>query len=838
MSYSLKEIFFWASENLSENITKHLKSRGVDPEKTKVVLDTKNNLAVFLLYNLSGQLVGYQQYNPTAPKSGKGGIKRKDQKYFTYVAKRYKNLLGVWGLETVRDEPFLFVTEGIFDAVKLHNEGLPAVAVLGNNPKTLRPWLQILKATKKIIVVADNDKAGKKLGNMGDISINTPEPYKDLGEMPQEEVLSWLKEKLGMQGKNSKIFESNNKNDIGRLHFSKNKISKVKNTPKQAPGAKPIGFWYSVGRAWQDWAKNNFWELGDYIYRIDLDMSKILLISNLEEMTKFNDEFGIKDKGNTNGWNIGNNKIHWEEVAKQYSGIEINPFEGEGKYTFGWYGTWDIASGCIWDASAVKDLTRVTIEKNPKPQNKEIDEEYIGSKGGLSYFQMGRSLPDKLYNRTSNGKKSTRKPGVPGLKKENKKMKYSLRKIFLDEAARGPATLPEDVSVSIEPYMGNIVVKYTENSSGVEGYVEMKLAKKGTLGAYVIFQSEATKGYGPLLYDLAIEIAGNHGVTADRGSVSSDASNVWEYYYKNRNDITKKPLDDEDDPKTTPVEDDANFDASRAGGAISFMGGGTEVKRPWLNFVYYATSKNNFNTLKQMNKLNVDKELTSEGTVPQGSAKDRQLHGAPTYFNPTGRTLPKHLKDNGALKKSRKWNKDNNLIDVGKKVKDEKRKKRWYQKEKKVNENFNIHYEILRQNRNRHFEARKQTTAKRAKKRGRESLGRVRLTDIFYEGPIMGVTRSRKDYSQGVEVDLPAMNQPFYYATSDEYGSGDYIETPAGEQLIIALNSNAARSGTDIENARIYRVLPIGDIEWIEKNDNASLLTAPMLRVIDESEKI
>jgi len=102
----------------------------------------------------------------------------------------------------------------------------------------------------------------------------------------------------------------------------------------------------------------------------------------------------------------------------------------------------------------------------------------------------------------------------------------------------------------------------------------------------------------------------------------------------------------------------------------------------------------------------------------------------------------------------------------------------------------------------------------------------------------MGVTRSRKDYSQGVEVDLPAMNQPFYYATSDEYGSGDYIETPAGEQLIIALNSNAARSGTDIENARIYRVLPIGDIEWIEKNDNASLLTAPMLRVIDESEKI
>ena len=46
-----------------------------------------------------------------------------------------------------------------------------------------------------------------------------------------------------------------------------------------------------------------------------------------------------------------------------------------------------------------------------------VDEEFIGKKGGLSYFQMGGSLPDKFYNR-KNGKPS-RDPGVTGIKKES-----------------------------------------------------------------------------------------------------------------------------------------------------------------------------------------------------------------------------------------------------------------------------------------------------------------------------------------------------------------------------------------------------------------------------------
>ena len=60
---------YLTTEIIHENIIQHLKDRGVDFEKTKVIVDIDSDVAVFLLYNMSGQLVGYQQYNPSKPKS-------------------------------------------------------------------------------------------------------------------------------------------------------------------------------------------------------------------------------------------------------------------------------------------------------------------------------------------------------------------------------------------------------------------------------------------------------------------------------------------------------------------------------------------------------------------------------------------------------------------------------------------------------------------------------------------------------------------------------------------------------------------------------------------------
>jgi hypothetical protein len=180
------------------DIEAHLISRGIDPERTYVIVDKAAGLATFILYNASGKLVGYQLYNPAAPKGGSAARDRKFgkylMKYYTYTSKVDRtNELAVWGLETVStSDDLMFVVEGIFDAVKIHNAGYPAIAVLTNDPKHLKGWFMAMG--KFVIVVEDNDaKAGSSLGRIGDVSVKTPDPYKDLGDMPQNEVNSFLK---------------------------------------------------------------------------------------------------------------------------------------------------------------------------------------------------------------------------------------------------------------------------------------------------------------------------------------------------------------------------------------------------------------------------------------------------------------------------------------------------------------------------------------------------------------------------------------------------------------------------------------------------------------------
>lgn len=181
------------------DIESHLRTRGVDPSQIKVIMDKQNNMATFLLYNLSGQLIGYQRYNPNGNKKEHGDTLA--AKYFTWVTKESPatSKLAVWGVENIdKNNPNLYVAEGIFDAVKLKNAGLPAIAVLTNNPKLLKSWFTILN--KHTVSITDNDDAGRKLGNITDETYPVPAglhteqgtPVKDLGDMSQSQVNKFL----------------------------------------------------------------------------------------------------------------------------------------------------------------------------------------------------------------------------------------------------------------------------------------------------------------------------------------------------------------------------------------------------------------------------------------------------------------------------------------------------------------------------------------------------------------------------------------------------------------------------------------------------------------------
>lgn len=159
-------------------------SRHIDFNIHKVWLDEENCLATFPLWNLSGQLTGYQTYNPKADKFKSNDIKGR---YYTY---RNKKAVSIWGLESWNFSNTLFVTEGIFDASRLTEWGCSAVALLSNNPnQSVKSWFSIIRQSRPVVSVSDPGDGGKYLKKLSHIDV--PCENTDLGDSPD-----WVVDKL------------------------------------------------------------------------------------------------------------------------------------------------------------------------------------------------------------------------------------------------------------------------------------------------------------------------------------------------------------------------------------------------------------------------------------------------------------------------------------------------------------------------------------------------------------------------------------------------------------------------------------------------------------------
>jgi hypothetical protein len=173
---------------MSTEMLAHLSGRCLDPSKySGVAVDVDS--VTFPLWNLSGQMVGYQVYKPNAEKNHQ--LAPRDQRYFTYVTRAggKEPALAVWGIETVSSNKPLYLVEGVFDACKLHNLGLSAVAVLSCDPKHLKSWLATLPQKK--VAVCEGDAAGRKLAKFGNSAVFLPEG-KDVGSLNDEELATYF----------------------------------------------------------------------------------------------------------------------------------------------------------------------------------------------------------------------------------------------------------------------------------------------------------------------------------------------------------------------------------------------------------------------------------------------------------------------------------------------------------------------------------------------------------------------------------------------------------------------------------------------------------------------
>lgn len=102
-------------------------------------------------------------------------------------------------------------------------------------------------------------------------------------------------------------------------------------------------------------------------------------------------------------------------------------------------------------------------------------------------------------------------------------------------------------------------------------------------GAWAIAMVSADEGWGPFLYDIAIEWATQNanGLIADRAEVSSDAKRVWTYYLNSRSDVTAHQLDNPFNYLTPEGED--NCDQEIAGGGHLMYGGDKDFGTEWVD---------------------------------------------------------------------------------------------------------------------------------------------------------------------------------------------------------------------------------------------------------------
>ena len=114
--------------------------------------------------------------------------------------KEFKNTPGLpkskllFNLNRVKTASRVYVVESSFDAIRLDQVGLPAVATLGANVSAKQIGL-LQKYFSDIMIIADNDEAG---GNMKDkiierlgssvTVINIDKQYKDIGDMDDKSI--------------------------------------------------------------------------------------------------------------------------------------------------------------------------------------------------------------------------------------------------------------------------------------------------------------------------------------------------------------------------------------------------------------------------------------------------------------------------------------------------------------------------------------------------------------------------------------------------------------------------------------------------------------------------
>ena len=136
-------------------------------------------------------------------------------------------------------------------------------------------------------------------------------------------------------------------------HFTKAETLEPYSVAQEIPRMKPRGLWVSVDgeRDWPEWCAEEEFGIGPNRFIVTLAAdANILHLTTAEEITEFHAEYR---SGNDDFY------LDHQRVAEKYQGLIIAPYQWSLRWDGpSWYYSWDVASGCIWDAAAIEAVRR------------------------------------------------------------------------------------------------------------------------------------------------------------------------------------------------------------------------------------------------------------------------------------------------------------------------------------------------------------------------------------------------------------------------------------------------------------------------------------------------
>ncbi len=141
--------------------------------------------------------------------------------------------------------------------------------------------------------------------------------------------------------------------------------------------------------------------------------------------------------------------------------------------------------------------------------------------------------------------------------RDNDQLREHIRTLLKEAAMGVDALVEKDVYITIDKDgLTDFNIYYSDKNghpkdsrvSDVWGEVTTMSPGEDTgpcSGALNVAYSTASRGWGPMLYDVAMEVATQTagGLTPDRNSVSNSAQNIWSYYFNDRGDVQSHQLD-------------------------------------------------------------------------------------------------------------------------------------------------------------------------------------------------------------------------------------------------------------------------------------------------------